>query len=123
MACGTAKNATSEKNDCFPAMNLEEFEAVKSRIDSTNAETTIGSFTYYDHYAEVVVSYSGGCEKHDFYLVQVESKDNYHTYDLIHDSNGDNCREWIEDTLCFDISPLNKDSGDKIWINGFFGEK
>ena len=56
------------------------------------------------------IQYSGGCNKHDFFLVgtcpnHLENPATL-TLHIIHDDHGDACDAWISDTLKFDLSPL-----------------
>ena len=58
----------------------------------------------------VTVSYSGGCEAHDFTLVVAgtfkESDPVQLTADLAHDANGDACEAWLTEELRFDLGPV-----------------
>ncbi len=64
------------------------------------------------------VSYSGGCEEHEF---QLETKGDFTaTYPpevditLKHNSNGDRCRGVMDKKLWFDLSPLKYDGTNRI---------
>lgn len=56
------------------------------------------------------VSYSGGCEEHEFTLYAergfVETNPPGAEVYVSHESNGDACRQFIEETLVFNIQPL-----------------
>lgn len=56
----------------------------------------------------LTVKYSGGCKKHDFQLVGhkmiSKSRPPQRSIKLYHNTNGDDCREIIEEILVFDIS-------------------
>lgn len=72
----------------------------------------IGDFIVLD------VSYSGGCEEHEF---QLETRGNFtSTYPpevdvtLKHDSNGDRCRGLKDTKLWFDLTPLKYPGTNKV---------
>ncbi|MFT4771850.1 MAG: hypothetical protein ACI9CP_001102 [Cryomorphaceae bacterium] len=72
----------------------------------------IGDFVVID------VSYSGGCEEHEF---QLETRSEYTaTYPpevnitLKHNSNGDRCRGMMDTKLWFDLSPLKYNGTNRI---------
>lgn len=56
------------------------------------------------------VSYSGGCESHDFTFITsgvfLESDPVQLQAVLAHDANADNCEAWITQTYHFNVSPL-----------------
>lgn len=60
-----------------------------------------------------VVSYSGGCEKHEFSLgaaLGFANTDLSPQANLVlgHESNGDTCKKIIRERLVFDLSPLKE---------------
>jgi hypothetical protein len=60
-----------------------------------------------------VVSYSGGCEKHEFTLVAIANLTNTdlnHQVNLVlgHENNGDKCKKIVRERLDFDLSPLKE---------------
>ena len=56
------------------------------------------------------VSYSGGCESHDFTLITsgvfLESNPVQLQAVLAHDANGDSCEAWVTETYHFNVSAL-----------------
>lgn len=56
------------------------------------------------------VSYSGGCEAHEFTLITsgvfLESDPVQLQAVLAHNANGDSCEAWITETYHFNVSPL-----------------
>ena len=61
----------------------------------------------------VIVSYSGGCKKHDFTLATAPhftSTDLRHQIDLVlaHEDNGDACKKIVKESLYFDLLPLKE---------------
>ena len=52
------------------------------------------------------VSYSGGCETHDFTLGRIAVSSIYNDFALTHDGHDDACDAIIRDTVCFDLTPL-----------------
>lgn len=83
-------------------------------IDPVNVKNAqqIGDFIVLD------VSYSGGCEEHEF---QLETRGDFtSTYPpevdvtLKHNSNGDRCRGVMDKKLWFDLRPLKYDGTNRI---------
>jgi hypothetical protein len=69
-----------------------------------------------------VVSYSGGCEKHEFSLVAALGFTNTDlspqaNIALGHKSNGDTCKKIIRERLAFDLSPLKEKCQQVYGIN------
>jgi hypothetical protein len=61
---------------------------------------------------EIDVAYGGGCEKHDFKLEIGACLESYPVQcfaELKHDSNGDFCEAYIQETLSFSIKELGLD--------------
>lgn len=93
-----------------PSVNM------RSGIDPVNIKSAqqIGEFLVLD------VSYSGGCEDHDFRL---ESKGRYtSTYPpevevaLKHNSNNDRCRGIIDKKLWFNLTPLQYEGTNRVLL-------
>jgi hypothetical protein len=60
-----------------------------------------------------VVSYSGGCEKHEFTLGAIPGVTNtdsrlHANLVLGHENNGDTCKKIVRERLDFDLSPLKE---------------
>lgn len=69
----------------------------------------------------IVVSYSGGCNEHDFklyfdgnYMKSLPPKVNFI---LTHDNKGDACRSIVEKTLKFDISKAQYVGSNEMYIS------
>ena len=60
----------------------------------------------------VTVSYSGGCEAHQFTLVAsnvfLESYPVQLGASLAHDANGDSCERWVTEDWDFDLTPIKR---------------
>ena len=60
----------------------------------------------------VTVSYSGGCEAHQFTLVAsnvfMESYPVQLGASLAHDANGDRCEAWLTEDWDFDLTPIKR---------------
>lgn len=60
----------------------------------------------------VTVSYSGGCETHQFTLVAsnvfLESDPVQLAASLAHDANGDSCAAWVTEDWDFDLTPIKR---------------
>ncbi len=70
----------------------------------------LNSATIIDHRLELNVSYSGGCEKHQFTLLStgvfLESFPVQLKVDLAHNANNDSCEAWLTDDYYFDLSVI-----------------
>jgi hypothetical protein len=71
----------------------------------------------------VTVSYIGGCEEHQFELIGnpniAKSLPPIRSIELVHKSNGDACKEKMEETLLINISNLayKQEAGSVIKLN------
>ena len=87
------------KVQVIQGVTLEEGDAYS--LQSASVEGDVMTF---------VVSYSGGCEDHEFELLNngmiMKSLPPQSNLMLKHNANGDKCRALITDTLHFDLSPL-----------------
>lgn len=81
-----------------------------------SAETQILNAVVTDSILTLNVSYNGGCEKHEFSLLGSKmiqkSMPPIRNIMLSHNSNGDDCRELIEEELKFNISDFKYPNGD-----------
>ncbi len=73
-------------------------------------EFALNSATITDDMLTVSVSYSGGCEAHQFTLVASDSflesfPVQLHVY-LAHNANGDNCEAYPTESYQFDLTPI-----------------
>jgi hypothetical protein len=83
--------------------NLVEFK--------NNDEFYIEDVIVEDNILKLNVSYSGGCKKHQFSLVEKKNlqraKNIYEVYlQLIHNSNKDTCKKIVTEELFFNLLPL-----------------
>ena len=73
---------------------------------------TINAATLQGDTLTVNVSYSGGCETHEFTLVAeerfLESFPVQLRVSLAHNANGDRCKAWITEAYHFDLTPLKE---------------
>lgn len=69
---------------------------------------------------EITVSYSGGCEEHEFQLCWdgafMESDPVQARLTLGHDAHGDACEAYLTETLIFGLEPLKQ-----AWIDSYGG--
>jgi hypothetical protein len=87
-----------------------ESHAKKMKMDSYNL---IEAKLTEKDILSAVVSYSGGCEKHEFTLAAVPSFTNTGSNPqtklvLGHESNGDMCKKIVKETLYFDLKPIKE---------------
>ena len=73
-------------------------------------EYVLNSATITDDTLEINVSYSGGCEKHQFTLVSpgefLESFPVQLRVSLAHNANNDSCEAWLTDDYRFDLNAI-----------------
>lgn len=91
-----------------------------------SASTNILNVTLEGDLLALDVSYSGGCEEHSFELLGnpylMKSFPPKRGVQLYHNSNGDSCRELIEETLLFNISILGVPNGEvHLMLDGWDG--
>ena len=73
-----------------------------------------------DGLLNINISHSGGCEEHDYQLLQdplfCGTPPIYISMKLSHNANGDLCEAWITKDLCFDISSIYSEENEDITI-------
>ena len=96
----------------------------KSVMDFKNEDFYLEDVSITDNILKLNVSYSGGCKKHHFLLVEKKNLQRAKKlYDvqlqLLHNSNNDTCKKIVTEDLFFNILPLktklqkeNKDQKD-----------
>jgi len=93
----------------------EDFSAYKN-----GASTTISSVTIEKNVMIINVSYSGGCEKHEFKLIGSKliqkSLPPKRGIMLYHTNNGDSCRSIVEEELRFNITNLSYEGKEMVLI-------
>ena len=81
----------------------------------TNDPFTIKKMSLDGNILNIEVEYSGGCKDHDFKLyfnqIYMKSLPPKAKFFLVHNANGDACRELISKTYSFDISPAKYPDG------------
>jgi hypothetical protein len=91
-------------------------------IDLKGDPLQINSITINEDTLTISVSYSGGCEQHNFDLFAakaiMKSLPVQAQLILAHDANGDNCEAWITQTLDFNLSPLKEEYQKSYSQNG-----
>lgn len=69
-------------------------------------------------YAVFDVSYSGGCEEHEFKLITTGVFATTYPPEvevlLAHNNNGDNCRSVVDRKLFFELTPLRYDGTNQV---------
>lgn len=121
-ACGNNKENTKTKPITKKAMLIEGSNNYKD-----NASTTINSAEIIGNNMTLEVSYSGGCEEHDFSLMGsklvAKSLPAKRGIFLYHKNNGDSCRELKTETLVFDITDFAYPNSEIILIlDGYKGQ-
>lgn len=105
MSCGTKKNAeaaedTPVKNETYPTtMKIVKVTAEIGKINNSYVgdPITIDTIEIRRNIMYIDVTYSGGCEEHEFQVigsnVTAKSMPAIRSVQLIHNANGDTCRE------------------------------
>lgn len=112
IACTGTKNSSSKtsemKKEIIPVTRTANFEK-----PSNNPDFSIYSMSISENIATLIVTYSGGCQKHSFsahfngnYMKSLPPRA---TVFLNHNSNNDNCRAIVKDTLYIDLTEVKYD--------------
>lgn len=113
-ACGN-KDKTTNKTDVITKKGIlvDDFEKFKN-----NAPTEITSVSIDQNTLTLGVSYSGGCQDHEFSLIGSrligKSLPPQRGIMLFHNGNDDSCREMIEEELKFDIKDFEYKEQEEI---------
>lgn len=115
-ACGNKKETTASTVEAATEKPMEQETAFPSIIVDMKNESTVGdnysinSVEPMGDYLTINVSYSGGCETHDWKLMtngaMMKSLPPQMNITLWHDNNGDNCRGLITEDLTFDLTKI-----------------
>lgn len=122
-ACATTKPNT--KMEQLPNSNQTNSELLVAQIGkpTVSESFTIQEASINGNVLRVTVSYSGGCGNHQFELVGSpnisKSLPPIRSIELVHQSNGDACKEKMEETLLINISNLayKQEAGSVIKLN------
>ncbi|MFC2114246.1 hypothetical protein ACFLRI_02740 [Bacteroidota bacterium] len=77
---------------------------------------SLNDWTIFDDCLKINISYSGGCKKHFFYLVQDDSCIS-RTFHLLHNSGNDLCKAYISEFIGFNLSEIQHPDSNSV---GFF---
>lgn len=130
VSCGTKKNATTTveepvKNETtMMTMDIVKVTAEIGKMNSDYASDpiTIDTIEIRRNIMYIDVTYSGGCEKHDFQVigsnVTAKSMPAIRSVQLIHKANGDSCRALKKVKLEVYIEDLAEQqvAGSKIYL-------
>lgn len=114
LQCNSLKKNKSQKVEEYPKAELvKDFESM-----GESANVNISNVNVEGNLMKLSISYSGGCEKHNFRLIGTEaiqkSLPPKRGIMLYHDSNNDSCREMKDENLIFDISAFAYPGGEII---------
>jgi hypothetical protein len=109
----------------LPNSNQTNSELLVAQIgkSAVSESFTIQEASINGNVLRVTVSYSGGCGNHQFELVGSpnisKSLPPIRSIELVHQSNGDACKEKMEETLLINISNLayKQEAGSVIKLN------
>lgn len=100
-------------NNTKEVLDIDPIDVKKAQIGDVTQEsaaTTITSVKLEGNIITLGVEYSGGCKDHSFELIGSEavmkSMPAKRAVKLVHNSNGDTCRELVSETIKFDIRAL-----------------
>ena len=117
-SCGTKKNA--KKNG---KMNAITATIANQEMDQKTDAFTINSVEVVGNIMNIDISYSGGCQEHEFTMtgssVISKSLPPIRSVQLIHNANGDTCREMKTKTVAINIELMayKQDEGSEIYLN------
>jgi len=113
----TVKSTTNTGSEI---VNPESIIAESFSTYKDGAATTINSVTIEKNSMILKVSYSGGCEKHEFKLIGSKliqkSLPPKRGIMLYHTNNGDSCRSIVDEELRFNITNLAYDNKEIVLI-------
>lgn len=128
-ACGTKKNSTkNEQKDTITSVVQPDLETMKIKatigkfVKESDAIISINSVEINGNTLFIDVSYGGGCKEHEFEVVGSEmiakSLPPIRGIQLVHHSNGDNCRAIVRKRLEIDIKDLayQQEKGSEIYL-------
>lgn len=102
-----ACNNTKEVLDVDP-INVKKAQI--GDITQQSAQTTVTAVNLDGNILSLDVEYSGGCKDHSFEFIGsaaiMKSLPPKRVVKLVHNSNGDTCRELVSETIKFDIRAL-----------------
>lgn len=132
ISCKSVKNTNqedlnNENTNEIPEVNMNREHApisIEASIglseDKTSGTVQIIKSKLTGNKLSLKIGYSGGCSKHEFKALGnpmiSKSLPPIRSVSLIHITNGDTCREYIEQELIIDLSELayKKETGSKI---------
>lgn len=121
LSCHNQKKGVADESNA-PANKGEDVTLIDSlmitrQLEESNEITIEGAIIQSDSLL-LSVAYSGGCELHEFKLlssgVMAKSLPPQLQLTLIHNNNGDLCRNLIRKTLRFSLLPINNIYNNKI---------
>jgi len=110
-------------NNTKEVLTIDPIDVKKAQIGDVMQEsdqTTITGVKLEGNVLTLNVEYSGGCQDHSFEFVGsaaiMKSLPPKRSVKLVHNANGDTCRELVTETIKFDISTLavTETSGSEI---------
>ena len=100
-------------NNTREVLDVDPINVKKAQIGDVtqeSAQTTITSVNLEGNILSLDIEYSGGCQDHSFEFIGsaavMKSLPAKRAVKLVHDSNGDTCRELVSETIKFDIRAL-----------------
>ena len=119
ISCANTKNIFIKKEkNIYKKAELGKYPSQSDKVDILDVKISGNIMT-------LKIGYSGGCKNHEFSIIgsQMISKSlpPIRNIQLIHDSNDDNCENYITQNLEYDISHFayNKGSDIILKLNGW----
>jgi len=122
-ACATTKPNTKMEQSSNSNQTNSELLVAQIGKSAVSESFTIQEASINGNVLRVTVSYIGGCEEHQFELIGnpniAKSLPPIRSIELVHKSNGDACKEKMEETLLINISNLayKQEAGSVIKLN------
>ena len=122
-ACATMKKTKKMDQSSHTNQPTSEIGVAQIGKPAVSDMCTIERAKLTGNILELTVSYSGGCEVHQFELIGnpniAKSLPPIRSIELVHKSNGDACKAKMEETLRFNLSNLayQQETGSVIKLN------
>ena len=101
-------------NNTKEVLDIDPINVKKAQIGDVtqeSAQVTVTSATLVGNILSLDIEYSGGCQDHTFELIGsaaiMKSLPAKRAIKLVHNSNGETCRELVSETIKFNISALS----------------
>ena len=117
ISCSSQKEAAETTSTSVKS----SVQLVESFAQYRSASVNIETLDLHENTLYLNISYSGGCEDHEFILLGLKELSQEdppkRKVQLYHNNNGDNCRELITQKLKLDISKFGLENGQAVILD------